>query len=237
MFNATNYEICKSALRKVGAIGEDDTPSTFMMENALFLLNSIIKEAHVDGMPLWRIQELILPCSLFTDATYTFSVEEDSPLKVLQGVIRDHSNPTQPYDIPMIPLTRYNYNTLPTKHNVGMPVQYFYNPETLYGVLKIWPAPDTYSITNRSVVLTAQMKFEDTPTSAEEILDFPSYWNRALIYQLATTLAPEYGYPVSDRQLLAAEAAAFWNRALSFGGEEGSLFLQVDPTVAVFNRG
>jgi len=55
--------------------------------------------------------------------------------------------------------------------------------------------------------------------------DFPSYWMDAIIYGLATRLAPEYGTAKDDRSILSAEARMFLEDALSYGTEEGSLFL------------
>ena len=224
MFNATVNEICISGLRKVGAIGEDEQPTQFMMDNARLMLNSIIKEAQVDGMPLWAMQDVTIPCSAFSNGRYQFPSELASPLKVVQGIIRDAKGQ---YDIPMIMLTHYDYNRIPNKQSQGMPIQYFHNIELRGGSLSIWPIPDTYSQQHRSVVITVQRPFSDVGSSAA-LVDFPSYWNRALIYQLAWSLAPEYGVPINDRQLLAKEADIMWTRAQSFGTEEGSLFMTVD---------
>jgi hypothetical protein len=57
-------------------------------------------------------------------------------------------------------------------------------------------------------------------------LDFPPYWTEAIIYGLADRLAPEYGVPLQDRQVLSQQAERFHQTALMFGQEEGSLFFQ-----------
>jgi hypothetical protein len=49
-----------------------------------------------------------------------------------------------------------------------------------------------------------------------------------MIYGLADRLAPEYGVPLQDRQLLTQQAERFHQTALSFGMEEGSMFFQPD---------
>lgn len=224
MFNATVNELCVSALRKVGAVGEDETPSQYMMDNARLMLNSIIKEAQVDGMPLWAMEDVEIPCANFAGNKYIFTNENSAPLKVVQGVIRDRNGNI---DIPMVMLTHYDYNRLPNKQNEGMPIQFFHNIELRKGELYVWPSPDAYSRTNRSVVITVQRPFNDVGVANSQV-DFPSYWNRALIYQLAWSLAPEYGVPINDRQILAKEADVMWTRAQSFGTEEGSLFMTMD---------
>lgn len=222
-FQANRDQIITSSLRKVAAIAEGETPSQEMLDNGAFLLDAIIKEAHVDGMPLWAIEEMTIPCSSFSQGQYNITVP--APLKVLYAYLRDNSNPNNPIDIPLQILTHYDYNWLASKLDMGMPIQFFYNPDILSGTLKVWPIPDNYSKMYRQVIITYQRPFEDAG-SGTNTLDFPPSWNLALIYQLAWILAPEYGLPPTDRTALAKEAEIFRDRALSFGTEEGSLFVR-----------
>jgi hypothetical protein len=67
--------------------------------------------------------------------------------------------------------------------------------------------------------------FEDMDTDSND-LGFPVEWTEAVIYGLAVRLAPEYGLSINERQQLKMEAKEFKDVALSFGTEEGSLFLQ-----------
>ena len=67
-------------------------------------------------------------------------------------------------------------------------------------------------------------------TSSTDDFDFPPYWTEALIYGLSDRLAPEYGIPLQDRQLLTQQAERFHQNALLFGQEEGSMFFQPDVT-------
>jgi hypothetical protein len=62
--------------------------------------------------------------------------------------------------------------------------------------------------------------------SSTDNLDFPVYWTQAVVYNLAWSLAPEYGIPPTDRQVLAAEAKYWKDEALSYGSEEGSFYMQ-----------
>jgi hypothetical protein len=234
-FEANRNQIVVSALRKVGAIGEDEFPSSYMLDNAVFMLNTIIKEAHNDGMPLWAIDERVIPCNSLVNGQLTLgtigSLDPNTPLKVLHAYIRTQVGSNEPTDIPMEVLTHYDYNWLSTKQAKGMPIQYFYDPAVHTGSLKVWPIPDEFSKLHRRIVLTFQRPFRDAG-NATNTLDFPSSWNLALIYQLAWTLCPEYGVPLQDRTALAKEAELFRNRALSFGTEEGSLYLSPDWTAS-----
>lgn len=230
-WNATRDQIVTSSLRKIAALAEGDTPSAEMVSNGVFMLNGILKEAQADGMPLWAIQEMTIPMSSFTNGKVSIGVgqtiNQPAPLKVLSAYNRDNSVPTNPIDIPMTVLTHYDYNWLSAKYSMGTAVQFFHEPLNQMSNFYVWPIPDAYSNLHRSVILTYQRPFEDAGV-ATDTLDFPQYWLLAIVYRLAWVLAPEYGVPPSDRMALGKEADALWTRALSFGTEEGSLFVEPD---------
>ena len=100
-------------------------------------------------------------------------------------------------------------------------IDLFYQPLLTSGVIKLWPTPLDASTT---ITIVYQRPFEDV-VSGTDTLDFPSYWTDALVYSLGWRLAPEYGIPLLERQTIAKEAEAFVNEALSFGTEEGSIYL------------
>lgn len=230
-WTATRDQIIASALRKIAALAEGDVPSGDMLNNGAFVLEGIIKEAQVDGMPLWAIKETTIPFSSFVNGKTSIGIGQTvnipSPLKVLSAYNRDNSVPTNPIDIPMTVLTHYDYNWLSAKYSQGTSVQFFYEPLNQTGNLYVWPIPDAYSLANRSIILTYQRPFEDAGIGTNT-LDFPQYWLTAIIHRLAWLLSPEYGVPPNDRTVLAKEADVLWNRALGFGTEEGSLFVEPD---------
>lgn len=230
-WNATRDQIITAALRKIAAIAEGDIPSAEMISQTTFILNGILKEAQADGMPLWAIQETTIPFSSFANGKTVIglgqTVNIPAPLKVLSAYNRDNSVPTNPIDIPMTMLTHYDYNWLSAKYTSGTSVQFFYEPMNQFGNLFVWPIPDAYSTANRSVIITYQRPFEDAGI-ATDTLDFPQYWLLAIVYRLAWLMAPDYGVPPNDRTVLAKEADLLWNRALGFGTEEGSLFVEPD---------
>jgi len=233
-FDANRDQIITSALRKVQAIAEGETASPEQINNGTFVLNTLIKAFHADGMPLWAIEDRAIPCSAFTNGVLTIGVGQaldiPAPLKVINAFNRDLNTytPTGGYvDIPMILLTHDDYNWLSAKQNTGTPIQYWYEPMNQYGRLHLWPIPDSYAVANREIHITYQRPFEDAGNSANT-LDFPQCWNDALIMALAVRLAPEYGLPPNDRQILRQEAKDAKDYALSFGTEEGSLRIAPD---------
>lgn len=219
-FTMTSDQIVTAALRKLAVLGDGQTPSATQLANGTTALNAMLKAFEAKGMPLWAISEQLVPLSNVRN--YTFST--DAPLKVMQAILVDNSTGST---TPMNLKNHYDYNLLNGNAAVGPPINYWYEPLTQSGVLHLWPTPDSYSITNCQVKLVYQRPFADM-TSGTSALDFPPYWLEAVIYNLTHRLSSEYGIPLQDRQMIAQEAQLFLNEALSFGTEEGSLYLQPD---------
>lgn len=222
-FALNRDQVINAALRKLAVLSGGSSPETYEVTNAAQALNSMIKGFHADGMPVWAIKEYTLT-NVSGTASYDIGVGKTlntpMPLKVVQAFRTEANTP----NIPMNIYTHYDYDLLPLTNTSGPPVNLWYQPFSTYGTIHLWPVPsdDTTTIT-----IVYQRPFEDM-TSATDDFDFPPYWTDALIYGLAWRLAPEYGIPLQDRQLMAKEAEFFHNQALSFGTEEGSISFMPD---------
>lgn len=215
-FELTRDDLIKSALRKTGVIAEGETPSTEMINNCSLSLNNIILRFSTLGMPLWKRTEL--PITLVAgQKDYTVA----NSLKAPQVIIKDSTGGTQ-YEL--LPKSRYDYNRLPSNTS-GIPVHFTFNPNLENGTLTIWPTPDASAATTKSLLVVYQKEF-DSFVSGTNTPDFPSYWNDAIIYELAANVAPEYGVPLMDRQALKQEAKLYLDQAMGYGDEEDSLFIQ-----------
>lgn len=210
----------KGALRKLSVLGSGVTPSAQQVSDANEALNAMLKTFQADGMPIWAIKEYTFTVTSGT-SSYNIgtgqTINTPAPLKVIQA-LRTQSGGT---NIPMNIYTHYNFDLLPNNAS-GTPVNLYYQPLSTYGTIRIWPSPQESTTT---ITLVYQRPFEDM-VSATDDFDFPSYWMEAVIYGLAWRLSPEYGIPIQDRTILAKEAELFHQQALSFGSEEGSLYLQ-----------
>ena len=94
-------------------------------------------------------------------------------------------------------------------------------------MLYVFPTPSSTEATGNQIYLVHQRPFTDFNASTD-VPDFPQEWYDAVVYGLAVRLAPEYGVPIDQRQVLGREAADIKQAALSFGTEEGSLFFMRD---------
>lgn len=227
-FSMTGDQIVNAAMRKIAVLGDGQSPSATQLSNATQALNVMLKSFTVKGMPLWVMSEYSL--ALTATRTYTFGIGQTvaipAPLKVTQVVRVDADADSQ---VPLNVRTHYDYNLLSAGSSEGPPTTYWYEPLNQTGVLHVWPTPDTDSIANQTLKIVYQKPFQDMVSGADT-LDFPQWWHEAIIYGLAWRLTGEYGVPLQDRNTIKQEAIYFLEEALSFGTEEGSLYLQPDWT-------
>lgn len=214
-----------AALRKLGVLYEGQSASSSQITTGAEALNSMIKAYHADGMPLWAIKEYTFTVTSGT-RDYTIGVSQTidvpMPLKVLQA----YRTQTSGTNTPMNVVNHYDFNLLPLTPNTisGVPVTLFYQPLSMYGTIRLWPIPSDSTTT---VTITYQRPFEDMD-SASDNFDFPPYWMDAIIYGLAWRLCPEYGIPKLERDAIKEDAKFFKEEALSFGSEEGSVYIMPD---------
>lgn len=230
-FQPTRNEIIEAAMRKIGVLAEGQVPSSDNYTTATYALNALLGEFRVLGMPLWKRSSLTFTPTVNVN-TYNINTGEvfsgvtiavPYPLKIYQAYRTDTSSTTK---VQMDILADYNFNLLPSNSS-GLPISITYTPYVNHGVLKMWPTPDASAVANCTITLVYQAPMEYSGNSIQT-LDIPEEWLSAVIYNLASRIAPEWGIPLPDRQLLEATAEKLLNRALDFGAEDGSLYFQVD---------
>lgn len=227
-FATSRNKIIEGALRLLGATAQGESPTSTQYDEAADALNMMVKAFETDGMQLWAIKEYSMP---MTDSVASYrigltqTINTAKPLRIIQAYFH---NGTSNVDIPMIGLTRTQYNMLGNKTTEGYPVQYYYDPQISYGDLFLFPVPDANaSAVGNYVRLVYQRPFEDFDASTDEP-DFPQEWFEALKFNLALRLAPEYGLSTEQYSIIKNIAKETKDAALSGGTEEGSLFFQVE---------
>jgi hypothetical protein len=223
--NTTIYELDRddlisAAMRKLGVLSKGQSPDAEDLANGQTALNGLVAEFQTLGMPLWKRNQYSLTLTS-NIASYTIGVGQTVntpfPLKLQSVVVRDSSGSAQE----VFPVARTEFNLLNTS-STGKPNQYTYQTFVNSGVLKLWPKPDSAYV----LELTYTEPLEGF-TAASETPDFPQEWQNALVYGLAVLLAPEYGVPLNDRQVLAKEAEKHLDIAKDFDYENTSVYFQV----------
>lgn len=128
-------------------------------------------------------------------------------------------------DIPMNPaLSRLDYRELPNKDATGTPTQFFYDPQIPAGNIYIWP---TENIVVDAIKFTWMRELQDFATDANTP-DFPQEWLDTLIYNLAFSMAPEFGVPQEQYAMIKEQAALYLDLAMGFDREPESIYFQLD---------
>lgn len=211
-------EIIEAAYRKIGIPGEGNTLTSTQYTDGAQALNAIVAMACTDGMALWkRTTTTLIPSTGTQEYTITGAV------KVSQVVLRDISSGSQ-YELE--PKVLNDFLRLPNGTS-GVPVSWIWEPSITGGTLKIWPnTSDASTVSGKRLIVTYQKEFDGFTSTTTDTLDFPAYWTQAIIYALASALAPENGVPINDRGVLMQEAKLYWDKASDYGDDDGSLFIQ-----------
>ena len=209
-YQLTREEIVKAAIRKLGVV---QTLTANQIADGVQALDLIIAAYKTKGMPLWAVENFTFTP---TKEQYEIGVGKELnyayPVHIYQ-ITRDN------VDVDIVSIFDLNTHASST----GIPLKAAYLPKINYGVLHLWPVP-TATI-NAPITVTYQRPFNNTVNSSS-ILDFPEEWQLAVIYRLATDLAPEWGIPLQDRQALEMKAKFYLDEAESNAAEDTSLFLQ-----------
>ena len=220
----TQYQFIDAALRTLGVLALDQTPTSTEYTNALVKLNGLVGELRVKGLQIFQRTTYTMT---LTNGTSSYNIgngltlNTPYPLHLLQAIRLDANSSTR---VDMDIIANSNFNRLPSNSS-GVPIQITYQPKMNMGVVQLWPTPDNYSATNVTIQLTYLRPLEYF-SSSTDTADFPEEWVSAIIYNLAVRLAPEYGIPLQDRSLLIKEAETYLKTAEDNSFEDGSIFFQ-----------
>ena len=228
-FSTSRDNLINGALRLVGGIGQGETGTASQISEASDTLNMMIKGMMNLGMPLWAVKKQTITLTASTpsyDIGLGKTVNTAKPLKVYNAYV--HNTSTN-IDIPIRIISRDEYLRFSGKYAEGLPVNLYYDPQTVYGTINVYPAPSSSVASDYSLVIHYQRPFEDFDSASDEP-DFPQEWYEVIKYGLAVRLAGEYGLERFARKALQEEYQYFLNQAQGFNQEEVSLYFAPDTT-------
>jgi len=239
-YTVSRDQIITLALRKLGVLEIGDVPDAETINNAAMSLNLLIKQLSTEGLKLWKNSELIIPLitnqttyilggstsALMYDSLNPTVAITDRPLKVIQGFYRNIT--VTPYiDIPVMVVSKQEYNVLGSKFSTGTANTIFYDTKKLNGVLYVYLTPDVNASTNMELHIITQLPLDDLST-ALAIPDFPNEWMNCLVWNLADQLALEYGVPMNSRQEISMRAGTYKTLLTDWDVEASSTFFAPD---------
>lgn len=206
----TVREICTDALREASVLAIDDPATAEEMGVALRALNRMLKGWQNAGHNLWTRASISVTAT--TSAVYTLDP------------VRPHAIDSVRFkrdglEIPMIELTRDEYDTLPNKASTGIPTQWYFDRQREAARLYVWPV--LASAGSETLEITYHREIEDLALGDD--IDVPGEWYEAVVYGLAMRLCNSFKVP-NVPALLPGLAAGALSSALA-NDREGSVFL------------
>lgn len=226
VYQLTRDELITSAAELLGVLASGQSlTSTQVTRGAQYLNRWLI--AHRSDFPLNK------------RTTYSFSPQEGVvsyeigigkslnvayPTKLLQAWsvdgATDNNSRTE-----MNIVADQDFNILPSNTSGGQTIQMAYQPKINYGIIRIWPTPDSYVEDNETITIVYESPIE-VFTAATQTMDLPEEWYEALIRGVASNWAPAWGIPLEDRKMLTTEAERYLQLAKEAGQENASIFFQ-----------
>lgn len=180
----TYRELITDALLDIGAATLGQSPDAEAMAHGLRHANRLLKS--------WsgaeRLQCFTEEISLsLVNATVSYSgVTLSRPIDIMNIRYRD----TNDIDLPMIKMTRSEYDELPQKDSAGIPTTWYYDKTKESPTLFVWPVKAT--VTTEEFLITAYRESTDI-ADEDDTVDLPVEGYDALVLSIAERLAPTYG--------------------------------------------
>ncbi len=205
----TASDVIKASFRKLGLLAKAETPSAEEMNDALQSLNIMIDE--------WGAQKLMGTANTLGTVplvpgkqAYTVGiggyVNMPKPFKITYAYYLDINGIKTTLDV----VTREEWFSYEDSQIVDAPpLTMYYDPGTTQqanqlGTIYVYYTPDASN--SYTLYFDAQIPFTEFITLTDTVTFPPSYY-KALVYNLAVELAPEYGVSVSEETgMLAMEA-------------------------------
>jgi hypothetical protein len=182
----TGLDLIKQALRMIGIIEGEGTPSGAEGADALRCLNQMIDEWNTQGLIPYTQQSNTFNV---TANTVNYTIGSGQTWNMARPVRIDSAYVTSGgVDYPMKQLTYEEYKMKPYKTNVttSIPSEFVYIENYPYGTVTIWAVPTA----NMTMTIVTPVKLSQVTLAGA--ISLPEGYESALKYNLALELATEY---------------------------------------------
>ncbi len=201
----TARDLIKGSLRLLGAISTGETPSADEITDGLTLLNEMLDSWSNENLLVYKkdIEKFTL-----VPGTQSYSIgvggnfNTANPIKLELAMIELQDSPDL-IACPMDVITVHQWSEIADKSlESAIPTRIYLEKGHPLSTVYLWPKP---SVANK-LVLTSWKPLSTLATSNTEVILPPGYL-RALRYNLALELAPEYGKEPSGSLISSAQEA------------------------------
>lgn len=196
----TARKIITKAMQRSGILTKTETPADDEANDVLDTLNDMLSSWSNESLLIytraWESFSLSGGVSEYTIGTGA-TFDTTRPILVVSSYVRNGTSDT---DVTIIDDTQYNMN-IAEKTSSGLPFWLNYDNNFPTAKIRLWPVPSTaYTLFILSEKELAQFSLDDT-------VSLPPGWRKALIYNLAVELSPDYGQEVDPFVLKQANEA------------------------------
>jgi len=186
----TVKQVIKRSLRLIQAIDAHNEPGGDEVNDALFALNGLLAS--------WVTAKFVpyttdRTTHTLTPGTAAYTIGPSGDINITRPSLIDSITLTRSgidYEIRIV--SRTDYNREPKKDTQGLPFICWFEPGLTTGTLTLWPVPDSAD----TLTIDYQAPIS-AYTSADSDLNLPPEFDEALTYNLAVSLAAEYGVEAS----------------------------------------
>lgn len=196
----TARTIIKKAMQKAGILTKSETPASDETNDGLDALNAMLSSWSNDSLLVYvrAVEQFTLAggtASYTIGPSMTFNTTR--PLQIVSGYVRSGAT-----DYPLNPLQDAVYDkSIADKSTQGIPENFVYSGNSPTASIVFYPVPSS------SYAVFLRMEKQLTQFALDDNVEFPPGWERALIYNLAVEIAPEYGQEVSPRVVEIADSS------------------------------
>jgi len=182
--SVTARQLITQSLQKIGALVKGEAPDADEAQDALRSLNALISSWSNDSLVIYaRTWETF---SLTGAASYTIGTggnfNTSRPTNIVAAYTRSGT-----IDYPITIIDDEAFSTIAYKALQGL--DQFLNYDNAYplGNIRLWPVPSS----SYTLFMLTEKPLTEIAT-LDTVIAFPPGWERALVYNLALELAPEY---------------------------------------------
>lgn len=215
----TALDIIRGAMRLIGAIATGETPDAAETRDGLQALNGLLETWSIERLAVYTRQEQSFS-TVAGQQDYRLGPAGDwdgaRPVSItgavahLDGLDRD---------LELLSLTRWD--EIERKDHQADPCALTYLPDYPQGLVRLWPVPQRVV----QITLASDMQLSAI-SGAAQVLVLPPGYERALRFNLALELAPEFG---AEPPAAVVATAASSRRAIKRANQPDVPELQVEP--------
>lgn len=226
----TARDLIKGSLRLIGAIASGETPSAAEEADALSVLNSMLSGWSTNGLLLYAVTRETFPI-LSTKTYYTIGSDVSADFNTVRPITIQNAgieSGSTTIELPVEIVNSDQWAEIGVKNlNSNLPTKLYFEQAVPLAKIYLWPKP----ISGVSLVIYSN-KVIGSYANASDSLNLPDGYERALRYNLAVELAPEYGKEASGTVMaIAMESKADISRP-----NTQAVYASCDGTKSTTNR-